>query len=178
MHRGSGRGATQTGGSPYHAYRAYDDQKPQQNGRLVVGAGTPTLKNGYQQTPDATLTEGIEGPTNFGTLTVAGPATLDGTLHVLLDNGYVPSPGDSFTFLTATPGSLAGTFAGSPDPTYPGGVWQLQYNNAAGTVTLVAAVPEPASAGALGAMGLAVAGLTRRCRSKSKAAASRPYGVE
>ncbi len=45
----------------------------------------------------------------YGSLAVTGTASLDGVLALNFSNGYAPSQGDTFTFLTATDG-ISGTF--------------------------------------------------------------------
>jgi hypothetical protein len=52
---------------------------------------------------------GLNAGVDYDQLAVAGRATLDGTLAVALVNGFVPSPGNTFTVMTF--GSSAGTFA-------------------------------------------------------------------
>src|SRR3989304_5989884 len=64
----------------------------------------------------------------FDRLVVGGTASLGGTLDIDLVNGFTPSAGQSFQFLTAA-GGVSGTFASTLFPTLPGGLtWNLLYN--------------------------------------------------
>lgn len=122
-------------------------------GFIGVGKGDFTATTGYQQLGNGTLAELISSSTSFGTITVAGPASLDGTLDVTLENGFVPTLGEQFAFLDFTPGDLQGAFASFLDQTFDNGLekWTLNYNNAGGDVLLTAETntasqtPEPAS---------------------------------
>lgn len=49
------------------------------------------------------------GAGQYGSLVVTGTVTLDGVLALDFKNGYAPSQGDTFAFLTAT-GGISGTF--------------------------------------------------------------------
>jgi hypothetical protein len=49
-------------------------------------------------------------PGQYGRLAVSGAANLDGVLALNFTQGYAPSQGDTFTFLTAK-GGVNGTFA-------------------------------------------------------------------
>ena len=79
-------------------------------------AGELDIAGNYQQTASGVLNIDIGGylpGTNFDLVTVAaggggGTANLNGTLHVALTNGFVPTNGATFRFLTA--GTRAGTF--------------------------------------------------------------------
>jgi hypothetical protein len=73
---------------------------------------TLTVNGDYTQTAGGSLRIQIGGLTpgaDFGQLNVSGQATLDGTLTVVLVNGFVPTSGDSFAVLTF--GSESGVFA-------------------------------------------------------------------
>ena len=116
--------------------------------KLVVGTGVAGGP-GYYQFANGTLGEFIN-MTNFGVITVdPAPVSLDGTLTVLLQNGYNPAVGSTFEFLLFNPGALSGTFASIQNDIFNGGTekWVVVYNDAGGYVELVAAsvTPEPAS---------------------------------
>jgi hypothetical protein len=93
---------------------------------------------GYVQLANGTLNEMISSATSFGVINVTGSALLDGALTVLLQ-GYSPTAGSEFKFLTFTPGELSGMFSDEP-----GGPWDVIYDNADGYVELKY-VPEPAT---------------------------------
>ena len=116
---------------------------------FVVGTGTATGP-GFIQLPNGTFGEMINSATAFGQLTVAGSASLNGTLDILLQPGYNPAVGTSFTYLLLNPGQLSGTYSNILNDIFNGGteMWVVNYNNAGGYVQLTAApntspVPEP-----------------------------------
>ncbi len=122
-------------------------------GFIGVGSGKFMATSGYQQLANGTLDELISGASNFGVISVTGPASFDGTLDVMLENGFIPTVGDQFAFLDFTPGDLSGTFADFLDQIFDNGAekWGLDYNNSGGDLTLTAeantttTTPEPAS---------------------------------
>ena len=74
--------------------------------------GTLTIQGNYVQESTGILNIGIVGdkPTSSnGLLAISGTASLDGTLNVSLDNGFVPSSGNVFLVLTSN--QLSGAFA-------------------------------------------------------------------
>jgi hypothetical protein len=76
----------------------------------TVSPGSPTgilTVESFTQANYANLMIQIASTTDFGALNVLGTANLSGQLQAILLNGFVPTVGDSFTFLTA--GSLNGT---------------------------------------------------------------------
>jgi hypothetical protein len=92
----------------------------------------------------------INSATAFGVVNVAGSASLNGTLDILLQTGYNPAVGTSFTFLLLNPNQLSGTYASIVNDIFNGGTekWVVNYNDAGGFVSLTAAtnnstVPEP-----------------------------------
>lgn len=141
------------------------------SGFIGVGTGPFTQSNGYQQVADGTLDELINGKNAFGAISVAGPASLAGTLDVTLGSGFIPVVGDQFAFLDFTPGDLTGTFSSFLDETFDGGLekWNLTYDNAGGDVFLTAESnapspsPEPSSFVLVG-LGLAALALASRQR--------------
>jgi hypothetical protein len=83
------------------------------NGTMLPGdaPGTLTINGNYTQTQFATLMIQIAGASTgqFSVLNVTGTASLDGILDLVLLNGFIPSIGDDFVFLTA--GSVFGSFS-------------------------------------------------------------------
>lgn len=130
----------------------------EQTAGLTVGTGTPAVL-GYNQFADGVLDEVLRGSSRYGTI-VAGPwplpgnteggyqVSLDGTLDIMLQNGFTPALGESFTILTTAPGDLSGTFS---DVTWDAfdngqGYFVVSYNQPAGEVVITAeAVPEPST---------------------------------
>ncbi|MDP9175795.1 MAG: PEP-CTERM sorting domain-containing protein [Planctomycetota bacterium] len=128
---------------------------------LHIGSGSFSASSGYQQLANGTFDEIIGGAGTFGTANISGPMALGGTLDVTLVNGFMPALGESFTFLDGTPNELSGAYASVVGQPFAGGQWLVGYNDAAGTVTLTAAVPEPTSIAILCVSGF---GLLRRRR--------------
>jgi len=90
----------------------------------------------------------------------SGLLALDGSLDVLLINGFAPELGDSFDLFDW--GSIDGAFANFDLPTLDGGLrWDLSELYTTGTLS-VSAVPEPSSLVLL--CGFAWIGLARRKR--------------
>ncbi len=128
--------------------------------------GLLTISGDYtQQTNASMLIElgGITPETEYDVVEVDGTATLDGTLDVVLYNGFIPNDGDSFDILTAT--SIVGVFSLVNLPTIQGVLWELQYlideigtTDVVRLIASVQPVPLPASIwmfmAALGALGL------------------------
>jgi hypothetical protein len=85
-------------------------------GRIIAGfVGNPgvlTITGDFTQTSGGDLYIEIGGPnagTDFGQLAVGGTANLDGTLTVMLINGFVPGSGTSYQVLVAS--AVNGSFA-------------------------------------------------------------------
>ncbi len=69
---------------------------------------------------------GMLAGSQYDQVLVQGTATLDGTLNVLLTNGFVPAPGDTFEIFSAA--SIVGTFSSASLPNLPGSLeWVLNY---------------------------------------------------
>jgi hypothetical protein len=130
---------------------------------LGVGSGSFSASSGYQQLANGTFDEIIGGAGTFGTANISGPMALGGTLDVTLANGFTPTLGESFTFLDGTPAELSGAYAGVVGQPFAGGQWLVGYNDAAGTVTLTAAVPEPTSIAMLCVAGFGLLRRRRQC---------------
>ncbi len=102
------------------------------NGTLAPGNSPGLLTIGGDITfgPFGTLEIEIGGllrGTEYDALDVGGTATLDGTLDVLLINGFVPQAGDSFDIIIAD--TVVGQFATVQTPALnPGLFWVLDYD--------------------------------------------------
>jgi hypothetical protein len=70
---------------------------------------TATVSGDYTQTSTGTLRVVLGSTSSFDQVAISGTATLDGTLHVILANGFTPSVGDTFKILTYD--GKSGTFA-------------------------------------------------------------------
>jgi hypothetical protein len=90
---------------------------------------------------------GLTPGTQHDRINIAGQATLNGALELSLINGFVPSPGDSFTIMTF--GSRSGTFSQIVQPT------MAQFNAiySATDLVLVAVLPTGEKVWALDANG-------------------------
>jgi hypothetical protein len=91
------------------------------DGTLELGAGDTLTAGTFTQSSTGTLQSNIASATSYGSLSVTGSATLDGTLQGQLENGYQPPSGTSFQVLTF--GSSSGQFA----TVSPSG-WTAQYD--------------------------------------------------
>ncbi len=92
---GNSGGFTVTAGATFSTTSNFDN-----SGTLTLGpAGTVTVNGTYTQESTgafAVQVGGSSGSGNFGRISVAGPASLDGTLGISLANGFQPSPGDTY----------------------------------------------------------------------------------
>lgn len=119
--------------------------------------GTLTVDGSYTQGGNASLAIAIDGFGNFSMLDVLGSASLDGS--VAFDFGFTPTAGESFTFLTTTPGELSGMFSSDSFSGFSCQYCTLAYNDSAGTVSLDVGLGPPATAAEPGSMALFAAGL-------------------
>ena len=129
---------------------------------------------------DFTLAEIITSANNFGVFNYSGPVTLGGTLDVELEDGFIPTAGESFDFINFPAGDLAGAFGKITNDFFNNNTeqWGLTYDNADGDVILTAeaaqSAPEPSTSLLLGG-GLTTLCLYRtRRRSKSEESRSNP----
>ncbi len=123
------------------------------NGTMAPGdsPGAFTISGNYTQTTNGTFELEILN-SGFDQLTVGGMVSLDGTLDVLLAQGFDPALGTTYKFLFFAPGELTGMFADIQNDYFNNGTerWLVFYDNAGGFVELSAVpnanpAPEPAS---------------------------------
>jgi len=90
----------------------------------------------------------------FSILDVLGNANLDGSLHPMLLNGFIPTIGESFTFMDY--GSLFGAFSTIKDLNFDNMHWSVTYQPTYAVLTAEAgrAVPDPGSTFLLLTLGL------------------------
>ncbi len=121
--------------------------------------GSLTIDGEYSQSAAGQLQIELAGTNNFDQLLVTGTATLGGVLDVsLLD--FLPRPGETFEFLTATDG-LSGRFDRLLLPELSNGLrFDVRYSSNSAQLAVVG-VPEPST---LLMAALAVAPLTWRRR--------------
>ena len=91
---------------------------------------------------------------DFSVLNVLGSASLSGSLDPLLLNGFVPTLGDSFTFLNY--GSLTGEFSHIKDRVFDNGMlkWSVIYEAKHAILTVEQHVLDQGSTFVLLALGL------------------------
>jgi fibronectin-binding autotransporter adhesin len=100
--------------------------------------GTLTINGNYTQTSGGTLQINLASGTSYDQLVVVSNASLAGTLNVKLLNGFVPTTGETFNFLTY--GTVSGGFNSiiAQDPGY---IDTVAFVNGEGILTITA-VPE------------------------------------
>jgi hypothetical protein len=93
-------------------------------------------------------------PDQFSVLNVMGNASLNGFLDPVLLNGFVPSIGDSLTFLTYE--SVTGEFSRILHPVFNDGTlqWSLTYQNTYAMLTVAQHTPDHGSTFLLLTLGL------------------------
>jgi autotransporter-associated beta strand protein len=99
------------------------------DGNLTSGRGPHKKKvHGNFSQRNGTLHVSLGGvvPGSYDQNAIDGAASLGGTLDIQPLVGFVPSPGQSFQFLTAA-GGVYGTFSRVLFPTYAGIQWHLEY---------------------------------------------------
>lgn len=132
-------------------------------GALVVGSGAlPAGFTGYYQFANGILDEA------GGALNIEGDASLNGTLDIMLGNGYKPV-GTVFTVLVTGPGAITGGFSNVEGLVFDDGRerYLLTYNHLFGVVDLTVennTTPEPGSVflAVLGLAGILGIGAARR----------------
>jgi autotransporter-associated beta strand protein len=130
------------------------------NGTVSPGsAGSPgmlSITSNYTQAQYATLMIQLAGmsPDQFSVLNVLGNACLNGFLDPVLLNGFVPTIGDSFTFLNY--GSLTGEFSHSRHQFFGDGMlqWSVSYEANHAILTVEQHVPDQGSTFLLLMLGL------------------------
>jgi autotransporter-associated beta strand protein len=118
--------------------------------------GVLTVAGNYTQTQYAALMIQIAGVSTdqFSVLNVLGNANLNGFLDPVLLNGFVPSIGDSFTFLNYA--SLTGEFSRIQHQIFDNGMlqWSVIYEANHAILTVEQHVPDPGSTFLLLTLGL------------------------
>jgi hypothetical protein len=92
-------------------------------GVLVAGTnGTITVNGNLPLSSTSTIEVRLAGtgPTQFGRINITGTATLDGSLNVIRESGYIPSLGNRFRFMTFV--GRSGVFATTGGFTIGGGL--------------------------------------------------------
>ena len=82
-----------------------------------------------------------ESAGQFSVLNVLGNADLNGTLNPVLLDGFIPTIGQTFTFLDYA--SLTGEFSGIENQVFNNGTegWSVTYESTFAVLTAVAVVP-------------------------------------
>jgi autotransporter-associated beta strand protein len=128
------------------------------NSRVSPGDNAPgTLTvDSYTQAGNGGLLIDILGPntSQFSVLDVLGNANLNGVLHPVLLNGFIPTVGESFTFLNYA--ALTGAFSRIGNQNFDNGMerWSVTYQNTGATLTVIKSVPDQASTLLLLTLGL------------------------
>jgi len=118
------------------------------NGTVSPGDAPGTLTvNSYTQMSGGTLLIDIAGPNTgqFSVLNDLGTANLDGILDPVLLSGFIPTVGESFTFMNY--GSLFGEFSTIKDLNFDNMHWSVTYQPTYAVLTAEAgrAVPDQGS---------------------------------
>jgi fibronectin-binding autotransporter adhesin len=148
-------------------------------GNVMVDGGTLApgdpqtiqITGNYDQTLAGMLVLDFAGPLNYDQIQVTGNATLNGTLRVTLENGFLANLGDVFHIFSWT-GTGSGDFSSFFDPTFSGGsltfreVFNGQRLDLLVVSTVQSQTPEPGTFGMLLA-GLFVGGFAWRSRRRA-----------
>lgn len=107
-------------------------------GQIIIGTG-PDVIGGLTQYANGIWNEQLSA-TSFGVMDVNGPMSLNGTLDIMLLNGFLPAAGESFDIVNFTPGMLSGMWATVLGRTFDHGLffWNINYDNPAGEIILTA----------------------------------------
>lgn len=137
------------------------------NNASLLGTDTPTsliITGSYTQGSSGRMNLLLSSAGTFSFLTVSGSASLDGLLDVSLQNGFIPTVGETFTFLNY--GSRTGSGQFTVSSANAGYTYLVNYasNNATLSVLTVGEVnmPEPGTLALL--IPLGVGGLVRMVR--------------
>ncbi len=109
------------------------------------GTGCLTFNSGYSNiagspTPVTLIEIGGTTPcTQYDKIGVTGTANITGTLTISLLNGFMPTAGETYTFLEAS--SRVGTYTTINYPTVPGINWTISYTGTGITVNAVSSLP-------------------------------------
>ena len=109
--------------------------------------GTFTISYLYSQSEEGIFEVEIF-PSGFDQLKVGGLVELDGTLVILLAEGYNPAVATTYKFILCPPGGVFGAFVNIQNDIFNSGTekWIVNYDNTNGYVELEAyATPEPSS---------------------------------
>jgi HYR domain len=94
----------------------------------VLTSGSLNVSNSFTMTSTAAVVAKIYSSTDYDKIIVAGQANLSGILTILLDAGYVPTDGNSFTIISY--GSKTGTLTTINLPVLPSNlVWNSEYTS-------------------------------------------------
>jgi hypothetical protein len=133
------------------------------NGILAIGGSFNESAGSFLDVSLGGISVGNDASLDgYSQLDVSGAAVFGGTLDVTLANGFTPLAGESFNILDF--GSASGSFSTVDLPPLASGLsWNTQSLYSSGTISVV---PEPATVGMLGVIGL---GMLRRLRRQGRA---------
>lgn len=138
-----------------------------EGGDMVVGSGSAHGSGTYAQFANGTLDEHISSLQGFG-MVQAYRVSLDGTIDIVLDNGFTPSVGSTFDIVDGYI-SLDGHFANVENQYFNHGteMWELIYSSNSLVLEAVpAATPEPSSLFLVGGGLAGLGALGRRSRTR------------
>ena len=103
------------------------------------GSGTVALDD-FAQGAAGTLAIDLGGDLagEFDVLSVADDATLDGSLHVSLDDMFEPALGSTFTILESQNGTVSGQFATLDLPSFAGRTFEVIYDGSSVQLEVIA----------------------------------------